>query len=232
MHEEAPMALSDTGRLEHAGLASVVMLLAGAAFAFVSDESRPVPDSYGTDNSVLWWFLALLAFGVVAMVAATSLRKSFAVRSADGRQRWSRAAAVAVIVVALLAPLVLPAPLVLAAPQVMLAPLVLLVSLALRTSLVRLAPVVLCGAADVMFALSLSKPSFDSCGLVLRVVPAVLVSRAAVRCARAGFREVHGRTTGCAPALSATVLAYSSATVLAYSSTASWPPRPSSLAPP
>jgi hypothetical protein len=119
------MALSDTRRLEHAGLASVVMLLVGAAVASVPDESQPLPDSYGRDNSFLGWFLALLAFGVVALVAARRLLNSFALRSTDGRHRWSRAAAVAVIVVALVARLVMPAPLVLPAPLDMLASLVL-----------------------------------------------------------------------------------------------------------
>jgi hypothetical protein len=166
------MVWSDARRLEHAGLASVVMLLLGAACTSVPDESQPLPDSYETDNSALWWFLALLAFGVAALVAATRLRNSFALRSTDGRQQWSWAAAVAAIVLALLAPLVL------------------------------------WGAADLMFALSLSNSSFDSSGLVLQVVPAVLVSAAAVRCARAGLREVRGQPTGRALALSATVLAY------------------------
>lgn len=162
------MARSERTRLEQAGLAGVVMLLVGAACTSAPDESQPLPDSYETDNSALWWFLALLAFGIAALVAASR----FSVRLADGRRQWSRAAAVATIVLALLAPLVLWV------------------------------------AADVMFALAYSNPSFDSSGLVLQVVPAVLVSAAAVRCARAGLREVRGQTTGRALTLSATVLAY------------------------
>jgi hypothetical protein len=51
--EEEIMAWSDTRRLEHAGLASVVVLLVGAAFASAPDESQPLPDSYETDNSAL-----------------------------------------------------------------------------------------------------------------------------------------------------------------------------------
>ncbi|WP_328998494.1 hypothetical protein OHA18_29075 [Kribbella sp. NBC_00709] len=70
------------------------------------------------------------------------------------------------------------------------------------------APVVLWAAAGLMTTLSYSDPSFDAWGLVLQVLPAALVSAAAVRCARTGLREVHGQTPGRVLALSAIVLAY------------------------
>jgi hypothetical protein len=254
MHEEAPMALSDTRRLEHAGLASLVMLLVGAAVASVPDESQPLPDSYGRDNSFLGWFLALLAFGVVALVAARRLLNSFALRSTDGRHRWSRAAAVAVIVVALVARLVMPAPLVLTAPLDMPAPqalllspallaslmllaslallpsldllpsLVLLVSLALLLSLVRLTPAVLDGAADVMLALFLSKR---------RSIREALCFRSSLQCWSAGLQYAgHVPDSMRCTAGPRTVAPALSATVRAYSSAVSWPPRPPSPAPP
>jgi hypothetical protein len=69
-------------------------------------------------------------------------------------------------------------------------------------------PLVLWAASDAMFALAFSDPSFDAWGLVLQVVPAVLVSAAAVRCARVGLREVRLQTGGRVLARSATVLAY------------------------
>ncbi|MFD3399506.1 hypothetical protein ACFWUU_02440 [Kribbella sp. NPDC058693] len=131
-----------------------------------------MPESYQRDNAALFSFLALVAVGVAAWVAASRLRSSLSMRSTDGRHRWSRAAALSAIVLALLAPLLLWA------------------------------------GADAMFALAYTDPSFDAWGLVLEVVPAALVSAAAVRCARTGLRDTHGQPHGRALALSATVLAY------------------------
>ncbi|RZU12349.1 hypothetical protein EV645_5615 [Kribbella rubisoli] len=71
-----------------------------------------------------------------------------------------------------------------------------------------LAPLVLWASANAMFALAYSDPTFDVWGLVLQVVPAGLVSAAAVRCARKGLRGVHGPAGDRALALSATGLAY------------------------
>jgi hypothetical protein len=165
------VARSDKRQLEHAGIASMVVVLLGAACTSV-DDSRPMPETYQRDNAALFSFLALVAVGVAAWVAAGRLRSSLSMRSTDGRHRWSRAAAVSAIVLALLAPLVLWA------------------------------------STEAMFALTYTDPSFDAWGLVLEVVPAVLVSAAAVRCARTGLREVSDENRGRALALSATVLAY------------------------
>jgi hypothetical protein len=123
--EEELMALTDTGRLEATAPASAVTLLVGVAFTSVPEESQPLPDSYGTGNSVLWWFLALLAFCVVAMLGDPP-PQGFAVRSTGGRQRWLRVPVVTVIVLALLALL---APLVVSASLVVPAPLALPASL-------------------------------------------------------------------------------------------------------
>lgn len=77
-----------------------------------------------------------------------------------------------------------------------------------QRSPVLVTPLVLWAAADAMYALAYSDPSFDASGLVLTVAPAALVSAAAVRSARAGLRDVHGQTNGRALARSATVVAY------------------------
>ncbi|WP_432891490.1 hypothetical protein ACQPYH_14875 [Kribbella sp. CA-245084] len=156
------------GRLERIGLASVAMVLLGAACTSKPDEDQPLTDSYHWDNAALLSLLALLAFGVAAWAAASRLRSNLVAGPAGEPVRWARAAAPAAIVLALSTPLVLWA------------------------------------ASNAMFALAFSDPSFDAWGLVLQVVPAVLVSAAAVRCARAARLQ----TTGRALALSATILAY------------------------
>lgn len=172
------MVWSGRRQLEHVGVASMVVVLLGAACTSV-DESRPMPESYQRDNAALFSFLALVAVGVVAWVAASRLRSILSMRSTDGQHRWPRVAAVSAIVLALLAPLVLWA------------------------------------GAEAMFALAYTDPSFDAWGLVLEVVPAVLVSAAAVRCARVGLRDVRGQTHGRMLALSATVLTYLVAALMA-----------------
>jgi hypothetical protein len=156
----------------------MVVVLLGAACTSV-DESRPMPEAYHRDNAALFSFLALVAVGVAAWVAASRLRTSLSMRPTDVQHRRSRAAAVSAIVLALLTPLILWA------------------------------------GAEAMVALAYTDPSFDAWGLVLEVVPAVLVSAAAVRCARAGLRDVRGQTHGRVLALSATVLTYLVAALMA-----------------
>lgn len=136
-------------------------------------ETTPASDSYERNYAALWSFVALLAFGVVAWLAAGRLLGRLSVRTStgDGPRRWSRAALAAIL-------------------------------LALMT------PLVLWAASDAMYALAYSDPSFDAAGLFLPVMPAALVSAAAVRSARTGLREVHGQTSGRALAISATVVAY------------------------
>jgi hypothetical protein len=69
-------------------------------------------------------------------------------------------------------------------------------------------PLVQLGSSATMATLAYSHPELDASGPVLMFAPAVAVSAAAVLCAHAGLRQVHGPTSGRAVALSATVLAY------------------------
>jgi hypothetical protein len=138
-----------------------------------NDAATPSPsESYRTDYLAVGSFIALVALGVAAWLAANRLRDLSVHPSRTDRPNRRSPAALAAVALVLVTPLVHGA------------------------------------ASAAMAALAYSAPSFDASAPLLQFVPAVLVSTAAVRCARAGLREVQGQTGGRALALSATVLAY------------------------